>query len=98
MSEEQTSPTMQLQSTPTIKKPTPEQEKYLELVRQLTDASAILVVKVATCTCNNKDECKVFQQAQKIATIIDAIQDTRFEGIKKEGEEHAVRRGRIREK
>lgn len=78
-------------------KPTPEQERYLQLVRRLTDASAILVVKVATCKCNHKENCKVFKQAQKIADIIDEIQDIRFESVK-EGAKPAIRGGRIRRK
>lgn len=86
-------PTQQLPPPPP--KPTPEQEKYLQLVRRLTDASAILVVKVATCKCNHKDDCKVFKQAQKIADIIDEIQDVRLESVK-EGAKTAIRRRRVR--
>jgi len=54
-------------------KPTPEQQKYLNLVRQLTDACATLVVKVAVCNCNHKAECGVFSQAQQIATVMDQL-------------------------
>jgi hypothetical protein len=68
-------------------KPTPEQEKYLNLVKELTDASAMLVIKVATTQCNHKDECGVYDQARKIAFIIDKLQSLRAETPKTSGVE-----------
>jgi len=47
------------------------------LMRQLIDECASLVFKVATCRCNHKDTCTVFLKAQKIAEIIDKIQELR---------------------
>lgn len=60
-------------------KPTPSQQKSLALVRDLTDASATLVVKVATCKCDKRDACKIYLQAQRIANIIDQLQETKVE-------------------
>jgi len=60
-------------------KPTPSQQRSLALVRDLTDASATLVVKVATCKCDKKDSCKIYLQAQRIANIIDQLQETKVE-------------------
>jgi len=102
MSEENQDPeqvTTTIRKTPMEEssKPTPEQERYLQLVRQLTDASAILVVKVATCKCDKKEECKVFKQAQRISDIIDEIQDIRFEKAKGVNSP-AIRRGGVRTK
>jgi hypothetical protein len=89
MSEEfETPPTPPMLSKPMSKpsetsaKPTPEQEKYLSLVRELTDASAMLVIKVATTQCNHKDTCGVYEQARKIAFIIDKLQGIRAESPK----------------
>jgi len=73
-------------NTPTSDKPSskpkPEQEKYLNLVKELTDASAMLVIKVATTQCNHKDNCGVYEQARKIAFIIDKLQSLRSEPSK----------------
>lgn len=55
----------------------PNEAKYLKLIRELTDTSAILVVKVATCKCDKKNNCKLFIQAQKIADILDELQESR---------------------
>lgn len=62
--------------------PTPEQQKYLGLIRELTDSSVIMVVKVATCDCNHKETCKVFLQAKSIAQTIEKLQEIRPEGEK----------------
>jgi hypothetical protein len=59
------------------RKLSPEQEKYLALIRSLTENSVTLVLKLATCACEKKDSCMVFKQAQSIANIIDQIQETR---------------------
>lgn len=60
-------------------KPTPSQQRSLALVRDLTDASATLVVKVATCKCDKRDTCKIYLQAQRIANVIDQLQETKIE-------------------
>jgi hypothetical protein len=65
-----------------VAQPTPEQQKYLGLIRELTDSSVIMVVKVATCDCNHKEDCKVFQQAKAIAQTIEKLQEIRPEGVK----------------
>lgn len=66
-----------LSLTPAAPKPTPEQAKYLALVRDLTNSAATLVVKIATCKCDKKDACKVYLQAQRMADIIDKLGDIR---------------------
>lgn len=60
-------------------KPTPMQAKYLALVRGLTEASTILVVKVATCKCDKKEQCKVYLHSQKMAELIDQLGEIRLE-------------------
>ena len=54
--------------------PTPEQQKYINLIKTLTEQSISMVIKVATCTCEKKDSCTVFKEAQGIARIIDELQ------------------------
>jgi len=56
-------------------KPSPQEQKYLALVRQLTDCAAAQVIKVATCKCDRKDNCKVYLQGQRMADIIDQLQE-----------------------
>jgi hypothetical protein len=63
--------------TGTPEKPTPQQSKYLALVRDLTDSAAIQVVKVATCKCDKRETCKIYLQARKMADIIDQLQEIR---------------------
>jgi len=65
-----------------MRKMTPEQEKYLALIRSLTENSVTLVLKLATCACDKKDSCMVFKQAQAIANIIDQIQEARPVGTR----------------
>jgi hypothetical protein len=66
-----------LSLTPPTAKPTPQQAKSLALVRELTDSAATLVIKVATCKCDKKDTCKVYLHGQRMADIIDKLQDIR---------------------
>lgn len=61
-------------------RPTPQQQKYLALVRELTEASSNLVIKVATCKCDKRDQCKLYEQAQKVATKIEALSEIGAEG------------------
>jgi len=66
--------------TPTVppQEPVPqEQQKMNELMRQLIDATTVLVVKVAACDCKKKASCKVYMQAQAIAKVIDELQELR---------------------
>jgi len=56
------------------RKPTAEEQKYLDLIRGLTDSSVSMVIEVATCTCEKRSSCDVFQQAQAIAKVIKNIQ------------------------
>jgi len=56
---------------------TPEQQRINELLKQLTDASVTLVVKVAACTCRQREKCSVFLQGREMAQILAEIQDLR---------------------
>jgi len=47
------------------------------LMRELMDECASLIFKVATCRCNHKDTCAVYKKAQRIAEILDKIQELR---------------------
>jgi len=60
---------------PRMPKISPTQQKYIAVVRDLTEAASTLVIKVATCKCDKKDTCKIYQQAQKIADKIEALQE-----------------------
>jgi hypothetical protein len=62
------------------KKLTPDEEKYLGLVRELTDGATIMVVKVACCECPNKEGCEVFEQGRHIAKTVNQIQSIRGVG------------------
>jgi hypothetical protein len=61
-------------------KPTPQQQKYLALVRELTESASNLVIKVATCKCEKRDQCKLYEQAQKVASKIEALSELGAEG------------------
>ena len=54
-----------------------ETEKIGMLIRELITANTNLVIKVATCKCNDKESCKLYREAQKIAEIIDKLNETR---------------------
>jgi len=71
-----------LSLTPPAAEPTPQQKKSLALVRELTDSAATLVIKLATCKCEKKDTCKLYLHGQRMADIIDKLQELREkEGI-----------------
>lgn len=73
-----TSETADFTSIPTSgAKMTKKQKLAAELVRQLTDNATQLVLKVAICKCNHKDNCEVFTKARDIAEIINKLQDIR---------------------
>jgi hypothetical protein len=61
---------------------TPQQEKYLSLIRQLTDHSVTMVVRVAVCKCKDRENCEVFLKAREIAEIINELQKTRPAGVR----------------
>jgi len=52
----------------------PKAEAINEAVRQLIDAATKLTVKVATCSCEKKDECGVFKFGREVAKAIDSLQ------------------------
>jgi len=56
---------------------TPQQQKLNQLLIGLMNAATILVVKVAACTCKQKEECGVYRKAKEIAKTIDEIQELR---------------------
>lgn len=64
------------------RKPSPEEQKYLDRIRDLTDHSVTMVVKVAVCKCSEKDKCPVYLKARDIAEIINELQESKPEGVK----------------
>jgi hypothetical protein len=63
----------------------PKEQQYMNLIRQLTDKAATLVVKVAVCDCKQRNECKVFKEAQSLASIIDQLQEVGKVGASRRG-------------
>jgi len=59
----------------------PEGEEVNKLIRDLMTEATTLVIKVATCDCNHKDSCGVYEKAKSIAKIIDQLQDLRKRGV-----------------
>lgn len=55
----------------------PEMQKISELMKELINRNTSLALKVATCECENRDSCKVYKEAQKVAKIIDQMQEIR---------------------
>jgi len=51
-----------------------------ELFRKLMDDCTMLVIKVATCRCKEKDSCPVYSKSQEIADVIDKLQELRVKG------------------
>ena len=65
-------------TTPTpTPRPSPEQEKLNQLMRELVVEATRLVFKVATCDCNHKDSCELYQVAKRIAKLVDEISSLR---------------------
>ena len=52
-------------------------EKLNELMRELISANTNLTIKVATCKCENREKCRLFREAQKVAEIIEKLQELR---------------------
>lgn len=73
-SPEEIAQAMKLVGRPTGQKMTPEQERYMGLLRRITDASVTMVIKVASAGSECKPECPVYKQAVEIAKIIDELQ------------------------
>ena len=55
-----------------------EMEELNNLIRDLVTESTNLVIKLATCKCNDTNNCKVFKTAQRIAEIIEKLQEIRI--------------------
>jgi hypothetical protein len=47
------------------------------LVRELTMLATQIVLKVATCNCNHKDNCELYKKAKEMANVIDKLQEMR---------------------
>jgi hypothetical protein len=45
-----------------------------ELLREMVTNGMILSLKVASCTCEKKESCGVYQEAKKLAVILDKLQ------------------------
>ncbi|MBA7556112.1 hypothetical protein ES705_48810 [subsurface metagenome] len=61
------------------RKPTPQEEKYLGMVRELTELSTTLVIKIATCRCKDKENCRVYLHGVKVAEVMDKLQEAKPE-------------------
>lgn len=71
----------QPQMTPKPQKLNPLQQKYMATVRDLTEQASNLVIKVATCKCDKREECKLFHQARKIAEKVEFLQELGSVGV-----------------
>jgi len=60
---------------------TPEQQQVQNLLRKLMEQDTMLILKVATCKCNDKEECAVFVKAREIATTLGKLQELREKGV-----------------
>ena len=60
----------------------PEMKIMQDLIRQLMEACTALVIKVAVCDCEKREECPIFKIAKEIAVIIDRVQEMRMKGPK----------------
>lgn len=58
------------QETPQL---SPEQVRLQQLMQGLINEATRLIIKVATCDCNHKDDCDVYRGAKQIAKLIDEI-------------------------
>jgi len=58
-------------------KMTPEMKEMDSLIRSLMDVNTTLVIKVASCDCKQSAKCDVYNEAKKIARLIDKIQSMR---------------------
>jgi len=60
----------------------PEELEAQEMTRQLTVVCMELIIKVATCRCEVKRQCAVYQKSQEIAELVDKLQELRRRGSK----------------
>jgi len=60
-------------------------EEFLKLQSDLINLNAKLVFAVATCECEKRDECEIFQHAREVAKILKKMQDVVTSTSKKVG-------------
>ena len=48
-----------------------------ELLKEMVTNGMILSLKVASCTCDKKENCGVYQEAKKLAVILDKLQSVK---------------------
>jgi len=71
----------QTQVTPP-RPPTPEMPPEVrDVLTKLMDEATTLVIKVATCKCNHKENCDVYKKARGIADVIDKLTELRGKGV-----------------
>jgi len=60
-----------------VQAPIPDQvpEEFLELQSELIKLNTKLVFAVATCDCENRDNCEVYENSKEIAKILKKMQD-----------------------
>jgi len=51
--------------------------KVQELMTNLLNESVTLVMKLAICKCDKRDNCKVYEVARRMAMYIDKLQELR---------------------
>ena len=56
--------------------PTPA-DRLTQLMQQLVVKCTMLVIKVATCRCEKREQCAIYRIAKEIAEIIDEINELR---------------------
>ena len=71
------------QATPQV--PPQVSEEFLKLQSDLININAKLVFAVATCECEKRDECEIFQHAREVAKILKKMQDVVTSTSKKVG-------------
>lgn len=79
LTEEEVEPAPPSQSVtaPIPSKAVAKQKQVTGLVKRLTEISTQLVLKVAVCNCNHKNECELYLKAREIAEVIDKLQSIR---------------------
>ncbi len=51
------------------------QEEFMELQSELIKLNTKLVFAVATCDCEKRDNCEVFENSKEIAKVLKKMQD-----------------------
>jgi len=72
-------------TTPQASVPPQVSEEFLKLQSDLININARLVFAVATCECEKRDECEIFQHAREVAKILKKMQDVVTSTSKKVG-------------